>query len=416
MRVELKLDVDNVVAYLRALSVPPPTAPVRAQALSGGISNTVLLAEWDSGAVVVKQSLERLRVEAEWRFDRRRIFVERECLGLLARIAPGAAPEVMFTDPELYVLGMTAAPTGGLVWCEELRAGRRHRTATVAAAELLARLQATTRGAVDVARNFADPMPLLQGRVDPFHRTVAQRHPELAGAIDAEVERMLAVRQVLVHGDYSPKNVIAYPDRVLLLDCEVAHWGDPAFDVAFMLCHLLLDGYGSRTETVEAVADAAAFWEAYVRAGGVAEDERAVVAELACLSWRGSTASRRCRRCGVPISAKPSTGTAGGCCSTPASTASSGVWRSRTPTSTIGRRGESGDRRTRRVGDPRLSGSSDGRGAPEAVRRSDGPGQRTVGRVGGPARGGGAPRWRSRPVQRSRHARSHCDDRGRDRG
>jgi 5-methylthioribose kinase len=86
---------------------------------------------------------------------------------------------------------------------------------------------------------------------------------------------------VLVHGDYSPKNLIAYRDRVLVLDCEVAHWGDPAFDPAFLLCHLLLDGCHHRDE--RAAANAVAFWAAYGAAGGCAHDEAAVVGELGCL-------------------------------------------------------------------------------------------------------------------------------------
>ncbi len=77
--------------------------------------------------------------------------------------------------------------------------------------------------------------------------------------------------------------MIAYPDRVLLLDCETAHWGDPAFDVAFMLMHLLLDGSRPGRPHAPLADDAARFWAAYRAAGGRADDERAVVAELGCL-------------------------------------------------------------------------------------------------------------------------------------
>ncbi len=126
-------------------------------------------------------------------------------------------------------------------------------------------------------------MPLVEGRVDPFHRTVARARAG-AGAGDRPRGRAAAVDAAgPLHGDFSPKNVIAYPDRVLLLDCETAHWGDPAFDVAFMLMHLLLDGSRPGRAHAGAAADAARFWAAYRAAGGLAGDQRAVVAELGCL-------------------------------------------------------------------------------------------------------------------------------------
>lgn len=277
------LDADNLADYLRGLAIAPAEGAVAVRPLSGGVSGTVLLAEWEEGGVVVKQTHDRMKVAADWEFDRRRVFVERDCLELLARIAPGVAPQVVFCDERAFALGMTVAPPGGVVWAEPLRAGETRAGATTAAAALLARLQAATAGDAAVASQFSDQMPLVQGRVDPFHRTVALARPELARAIGREVERLLSTRLVLSHGDFSPKNVIAYDDRVLLLDCETAHWGDPSFDVAFMLMHLLLDGSRPGRPHAAAVADAQVFWGAYVEAGGAASDPRAVVAELACL-------------------------------------------------------------------------------------------------------------------------------------
>jgi len=277
----MDLDETNLTAYLAHRGVVAPGADVAVRALSGGVSNVVLLASWDGGGVVVKQSLARLRVSVEWLFDRSRIFVERDCLDVLAQRLPGAAPTVVFADDAEYAFGMTVAPAGGEVWRDALRDGRIDPATTAHAARLLGRLQAQTAGDAGLARRFDDRMPLMQGRVDPFHRFVAAAHPALAGAIDREVQRLLATRAVLVHGDYSPKNVIAYPDRVLLLDCEVAHWGDPAFDPAFLLCHLLLDG--CRHRDTRAAANARAFWTAYGEAGGCAHDEAAVVGELGCL-------------------------------------------------------------------------------------------------------------------------------------
>ena len=44
----------------------------------------------------------------------------------------------------------------------------------------------------------------------------------------------------MIHGDVSPKNILVGPRGPVFLDAECACIGDPAFDLAFCLKHLLL--------------------------------------------------------------------------------------------------------------------------------------------------------------------------------
>jgi 5-methylthioribose kinase len=133
--------------------------------------------------------------------------------------------------------------------------------------ELLGQMHSRTRGRSDIAARFADLQYLFDLRVNPYHRRVAERRPALAPLIDAVVEQMLASRQCLVHGDYSPKNLLADGAEVVILDCEVAHWGDPRFDVAFCLCHLLLKTLHTPSCPDEMAAAATAYLDAYSAAG-----------------------------------------------------------------------------------------------------------------------------------------------------
>ncbi len=95
----------------------------------------------------------------------------------------------------------------------------------------------------------------------------------------AEVERLLATREALVLGDWSPKNLLVYSDRVLALDFEVAHRGDPAFDVAFMLTHLVMKSIHLPPHASRVRSAADAFLAGY---GSSVPDPR-VTAELGCL-------------------------------------------------------------------------------------------------------------------------------------
>jgi aminoglycoside phosphotransferase (APT) family kinase protein len=272
-------------AVLADLGLVAAGTPVRARALSGGISNVVLAVSWAGGRAVLKQSLPRLRVATEWTFDRGRIRNERRCMELLGELLPaGAVPSVLAHDDERFLFVMSHAPRGGRVWKDELLAGRIDLPTARRAGELLGAIHGRTAGDPHVAEAFADQTPLIQGRVDPYHRTAAARNPDVAGVVLAEVDRLLATRTALVLGDWSPKNLLAYPDRVLALDFEVAHLGDPAFDVAFLLTHLVLKGVHRPQDRPALRAAAAAFVDAYMSvAGPAAPDDGAVVAELGCL-------------------------------------------------------------------------------------------------------------------------------------
>ncbi len=256
-----------------------------ARALSGGISNVVLAVRWPAGRAVLKQSLPRLRVPVEWEFDQARIVNERRCMAYLGTILPlGSVPTVLAWDDSRHMFAMSHAEDGGVVWKDALLAGEIDLTASEQAGRMLGTIHSRSAADPAVQTLFADVTPLLQGRVDPYHRTIAQAHPDLAAVIGDEIERMLATRRALVLGDWSPKNIIAYPDRVLALDFEVAHWGDPAFDVAFMLTHLVLKGVRRPQDRAMLRAAAQAFLAAYDEAAAAAAAEHsAAVAELGCL-------------------------------------------------------------------------------------------------------------------------------------
>lgn len=280
-----ELTAAGAAAYLRARGAIVGDAAI--EPLGGGISNVVLRVRSGADCFVIKQSLPRLRVEAVWEFDRRRILVERRCLEYLGRLLPpGTVPELRFADDERFLFAMSCAPPGGANWKEALLAGEIEPRVAQQAGELLATIQ--TRSAADAAAReaFAEQTVLVQGRLEPYHRTAALAHPRLRPLIEAEVERLLATRRTLVLGDYAPKNTIVYDGRLLLLDFEVAHFGDPAFDPAFCLNHLLLKAIRFPARSDAYLEAARRFWRAY-RGGldGVCADgiEGATARELGCL-------------------------------------------------------------------------------------------------------------------------------------
>jgi 5-methylthioribose kinase len=81
--------------------------------------------------------------------------------------------------------------------------------------------------------------------------------------------RYLEPRGALVHGDVQAGNVLLPPEGVKLLDAEIAHVGDPAFDLGTLLAHRLLPS-AARGAAAEARMALAACWDAYRGAHGQA--------------------------------------------------------------------------------------------------------------------------------------------------
>ncbi len=256
------LSSTDVGAYLVARGLIAADGELEAVELGGGISNVVLAVRSGDLRVVVKQALPQLRVTEEWLAPRERAVAEADALRLMSRLAPGSVPDVLDVDPEVCALVIAEAPATWRNWKALLLDGEADTAVAARLGELLALVHADT-ATRDPGIGSAEAFESL--RVDPYLRTIMRRHRALAGAVGGYVDRLLGTRRCLVHGDYSPKNVLVYERDLWILDWEVAHRGDPAFDLAFMLNHLLLKTIHRPSSRAGYEACGEAFWEVYRR-------------------------------------------------------------------------------------------------------------------------------------------------------
>jgi thiamine kinase-like enzyme len=99
--------------------------------------------------------------------------------------------------------------------------------------------------------------------LEPYYLYAAQTTPEAAVFLNALVGETLHHKDCLVHGDFSPKNALIYNNKLILLDYEVVHVGDPAFDVGFALTHFLSKAHHLPSERSRLASAAKLFWESY---------------------------------------------------------------------------------------------------------------------------------------------------------
>ena len=210
--------------------------------LAGGLSADVFRVEAADGRVwAVKRSIPRLRVAAEWLAPVARAAGEVRWLRLVRQIDPRLAPEVVCEIPDAAIFAMRFLdPADHPVWKEAMAAGHVDPGFAEAVGRDLARIHAATAARRDVADAFPPDDGFFALRVSPFLLFTAGRHPDVAPRLEALAADLGERRIALVHGDVSPKNILMGPEGPVFLDAECVTYGDPAFDVAFCLSHLLL--------------------------------------------------------------------------------------------------------------------------------------------------------------------------------
>ncbi len=298
------LDIEQIPAlidYLRQSGRIAADETPHIQVLAGGVSNrTVLVARATGEAWVLKQALNKLRVAVDWFSDPER--VHREALGLywLTRLVPpGLIPGLIFEDHTHHLLAMQAVPQPHANWKMLLLAGQLELAHIEQFATLLATIhsQAALRQH-ELAPIFADRTFFESLRLEPYYQYTATQVEPATAFLQQLVQDTRQRSYTLVHGDYSPKNTLVYQNQLVLLDYEVIHWGDPAFDLGFSLTHLLSKAHHLAPLREQFVAAAQHYWQIYKATvtknlGGLAQyswqrdlEEYAIRHTLACMLAR----------------------------------------------------------------------------------------------------------------------------------
>jgi 5-methylthioribose kinase len=277
-----ELNAATVGPWLAEQKLVEPDAELEVEELAGGVSATVLAVRGADRPIVVKQALPRLRVADEWLAAPRRTATEAEAMRLCGALTPGVVPAVLAFDRERNVLAMELVE-GLRNWQAEVELGSAHAELGAWAGRVLATWHRRTAAMGELAARFPDFESFEEQRLRPFHETVMERRPDLVDAIAPYRDSLRSERRCLVHGDYAMKNMLVGGRGGRVLDFEVAHVGNPLFDLGFFLSFVVLSAvrWPTRTDAMRALAEA--FLAAYENELGSRPAQDVVAGHTACL-------------------------------------------------------------------------------------------------------------------------------------
>jgi len=230
-----------IAAFIEQSGLVTKDLPPTMVALTGGVASDIWRVTSDERSFVVKKALARLKVANEWNAPVSRNASEVEWMIEAGRVVPDAVPEILAHDSTVGAYAMTFLDPGDHpVWKGELRAGRADPAFAAALGKTVALIHSATAGSSDIAQRFANDATFHSIRLEPYLEFTALVHPDLNNPLFQLSRETLACKKALVHGDISPKNILVGPRGPVILDAECAWYGDPAFDLAFCLNHLLL--------------------------------------------------------------------------------------------------------------------------------------------------------------------------------
>ncbi|MET3229768.1 UNVERIFIED_ORG: Ser/Thr protein kinase RdoA (MazF antagonist) [Burkholderia sp. 1263] len=232
--------------------------------LTGGVSSDIWRVDVAAGSLCVKRALSTLKVSASWQAPVSRNADEWAWMQFAARHRPDNVPVPLAHDARLGVFAMSfLAPSAHPVWKQQLLHGEVEADTARAVGRLVGHLHAVSADDTELRDRF-DTLDNFQAlRLDPYLIATSQHHPKLESKLRYLAGRTASIRTALVHGDVSPKNILVGPRGPVLLDAECAWFGDPAFDLAFCLNHLLLKCLARPDRREALIASFKALTEAY---------------------------------------------------------------------------------------------------------------------------------------------------------
>ncbi|MBL4576475.1 MAG: phosphotransferase [Opitutaceae bacterium] len=253
-------DWQKDISFLLKKAGIPCGEGFKVKPLQGGVSSDIVLISLNGNKALhfcAKRALPKLKVKDDWFAPIERNRFEMAWLTCADKILPKIAPKVLAQDEEKGIaLIEYLAPEKYVLWKDKLLAGNVDPNDAKKIGTALGTIHNETLQNKELAAHFSTDAFFNSLRLEPYLKTLISRYPDLSAHLNAIIKTTAETKIALVHGDISPKNIFIEKStgQPVFIDAECAWYGDPIFDIAFCLNHLLLKALHLPASSTELLA------------------------------------------------------------------------------------------------------------------------------------------------------------------
>jgi len=233
--------------------------------LTGGVSSEVYHVKTNKNNYCIKRSLKRLLVKKKWIANTNRIKFEylwlKHCQNILKRNIPNTYE---FNNKKKYIV-MEYLKTSQYKTLKQLYFNKIININTIRSiSKHLYKIHSNSSNYKTKKTFEGNYKNFYDLRLDPYFNEVGRVYPKYKGYIKKINENYIKHSNTLVHGDFSPKNILVGKNKIIYLDAECCNFGDPVFDLVFFTNHLLIKSIFFKDKSQEFIKLYISFYKEYL--------------------------------------------------------------------------------------------------------------------------------------------------------
>ncbi len=209
--------------------------------ITEGVSSDIWHVSAEKKEFCIKRALGKLTVKEDWFAPINRNNYEAKYFLYCKDVIPNSFPKVLGHDNKKFILAMEWYDNEKFInFKKKLLAKTISLTDAKRVGKVLGVKHKFFYKKQKFKKIFLNDETFYAIRIEPYLVFTSRFYPELSSYYKNIIEFLNKNKSTLIHGDFSPKNILIGKNYPIILDAETACWGNPIFDLAFFNNHLIL--------------------------------------------------------------------------------------------------------------------------------------------------------------------------------